>query len=34
MKNQDVIQMLRDFESRNVTFAEPDGSWPIVWVAG
>ena len=23
--------MLRDFESRNVTFAEPDGSWPIVW---
>ena len=23
--------MLRDFESRNVTFLEPDGSWPIVW---
>ncbi len=23
--------MLRDFESRNVTFMEADGSWPIVW---
>ena len=23
--------MLRDYESRNVTFVEPDGSWPIVW---
>jgi 4-aminobutyrate aminotransferase-like enzyme len=22
---------LRDYESRNVTFMEPDGSWPIVW---
>lgn len=31
MKNQKVIEMLRDFESRNVTFIEPDGSWPIVW---
>lgn len=26
-----VLQQLRDFESRNVTFMEPDGSWPIVW---
>lgn len=23
--------MLREFESRNVTFLEADGSWPIVW---
>lgn len=26
-----ILQQLRDFESRNVTFLEPDGSWPIVW---
>ena len=26
-----VIELLRDYESRNVTFFAPDGSWPIVW---
>lgn len=26
-----VLDLLRDFESPNVTFAAPDGSWPIVW---
>jgi 4-aminobutyrate aminotransferase-like enzyme len=26
-----VIGMLREYESRNVMFFEPDGSWPIVW---
>ncbi len=26
-----VLGMLRDYESRNVTFIEEDGSWPIVW---
>ena len=26
-----ILQKLRDFESRNVTFIEPDGSWPVVW---
>src|SRR5688572_2695456 len=26
-----VLRLLRDYESRNVTFIEPDGSWPIVW---
>ena len=26
-----TLQMLRDHESRNVLFTEPDGSWPIVW---
>ena len=31
MKTQEVIGLLRDFESRNVLFVEPDGSWPIVW---
>ena len=26
-----IIAQLRDYESRNVLFTEPDGSWPIVW---
>jgi 4-aminobutyrate aminotransferase-like enzyme len=26
-----TLQLLQDFESRNVVFVEPDGSWPIVW---
>lgn len=26
-----VLRLLRDYESRNVTFMAPDGSWPIVW---
>ena len=26
-----VLDLLRDFESRNILFTEPDGSWPIVW---
>ena len=30
-KSKQVLQALRDYESRNVTFIEPDGSWPIVW---
>src|SRR5690242_20989162 len=25
------LELLRRYESRNVTFIEPDGSWPIVW---
>ncbi|MDD5139871.1 MAG: aspartate aminotransferase family protein [Verrucomicrobiales bacterium] len=25
------MRQLRDFESRNITFLDPDGSWPIVW---
>ena len=25
------MQLLRDYESRNVLFAEADGSWPIIW---
>ncbi len=26
-----TLTMLREYESRNVTFMEPDGSWPVVW---
>src|SRR5881296_4108522 len=26
-----TMDLLRRFESRNVTFLESDGSWPIVW---
>lgn len=26
-----VLQRLRDYESRNVTFIAADGSWPIIW---
>lgn len=26
-----TLQTLARYESRNVTFMEPDGSWPIVW---
>ena len=25
------MELLRDYESRNVTFVDADGSWPIVW---
>ncbi len=30
-KTKKTLELLRDYESRNVTFVEPDGSWPIVW---
>lgn len=26
-----TLDLIREYESRNVTFIEPDGSWPIVW---
>ena len=29
--SKETLNLLRDFESRNVTYADPDGSWPIVW---
>jgi 4-aminobutyrate aminotransferase-like enzyme len=28
---KDILQDLRAYESRNVTYLDPDGSWPIVW---
>ncbi len=31
MKSRQVLELLRRHESRNVTFMEADGSWPIVW---
>ena len=30
-ETQKTIDLLRQYESRNITFVEPDGSWPIVW---
>jgi 4-aminobutyrate aminotransferase-like enzyme len=31
MTSRQVLHLLRRYESRNVTFIERDGSWPIVW---
>ena len=31
MNTKQTIATLHTYESRNVTFTEPDGSWPIVW---
>ena len=30
-KTKKILQLLKDYESRNVVFQESDGSWPIVW---
>lgn len=30
-KAPETLELLRAYESRNVTFQAPDGSWPIVW---
>ncbi|MCZ7638970.1 MAG: aminotransferase class III-fold pyridoxal phosphate-dependent enzyme [Verrucomicrobia bacterium] len=26
-----ILDLLGAYESRNVTFRDPDGTWPIVW---
>lgn len=31
MQSHDVLQLLREYECRNVTYIASDGSWPIVW---
>ena len=31
MTTRQTLDLLRTYESRNVLFTEPDGSWPIVW---
>ena len=31
MTTAEILEMLREYESQNVLFIEPDGSWPIVW---
>ena len=30
-RTAEILDRLRDHESRNVTFLDPDGTWPIVW---
>ncbi|HXF10915.1 MAG TPA: aminotransferase class III-fold pyridoxal phosphate-dependent enzyme, partial [Desulfuromonadaceae bacterium] len=30
-ETKDILRLLHDYESRNILFTEPDGSWPIVW---
>src|SRR4029434_1684256 len=29
--SREILQLLGEYESPNVTFVEQDGSWPIVW---
>jgi 4-aminobutyrate aminotransferase-like enzyme len=31
MTTRQTLALLSQYESRNITFIEPDGSWPIVW---
>src|SRR5690606_36652467 len=31
LKSNRTLELLQRFESRNITFIEEDGSWPIVW---
>lgn len=31
MNSRQTLDLLRRYESRNITFVDPDGSWPIVW---
>ena len=31
MKSHQTLALLRAYESRNVLFTEPEGTWPIVW---
>src|SRR5262245_44940930 len=31
MTTNQTLKLLRDYESRNVTFIDPAGDWPIVW---
>jgi len=31
MNTRQTLHLLRRYESRNVTFVEPSGDWPIVW---
>ena len=30
-RTAEVLEQLRRYESRNVTYLDPDGTWPIVW---
>src|SRR4051812_23843089 len=31
MTSDQILKLLQQFESRNITFVDPDGSWPIIW---
>ena len=31
MNTRQILDLLRRYESRNVTFVDPDGSWPVAW---
>jgi len=31
MNTRKTLRLLKAYESRNVTFVDPDGGWPIVW---
>ena len=31
MSTRKTLALLRRYESRNVTFVDPDGTWPVVW---
>src|SRR4029077_12892478 len=31
LKSRSALELLQQFESRNVTFIDSDGSWPVVW---
>jgi 4-aminobutyrate aminotransferase-like enzyme len=31
MNTKETLDLLRRYESRNITFLDPDGTWPIVW---
>jgi 4-aminobutyrate aminotransferase-like enzyme len=31
MTTRQVLELLRKYESQNVTFIDSDGGWPIVW---
>jgi len=30
-KQEETLELLRRYESRNITFLDPDGTWPVVW---
>jgi 4-aminobutyrate aminotransferase-like enzyme len=31
MNTRETLDLLREYESRNIVFTDPDGSWPVVW---
>ncbi len=31
MNTRKTLRLLRDYESRNITFVDPHGGWPIIW---